>query len=186
MLFRCAISVVFVFAGWSGAQGYLVSEVAIEYSAGSGANQAVTVLDFGDDSYAFEYRWDGSATGIDMILALDAAGPLEVTTQDFGFGLFVDTITYESLVMGGGYPTNWIGYFISTDGEVWTESTLGASDRALTDGDWDGWARQFSDPFPDPLASIPQTPLALTVPEPTSLLLMTGALGLLLRRRRRT
>ena len=49
----------------------------IEFWVGSGANQAVLIIDFNDgqtsESFAWGYRWDGTACGADMILAVAAA-----------------------------------------------------------------------------------------------------------------
>ncbi len=59
--------------------------------AGAGANRAALVIDWNDgktnESVAWGYRWDGAATGEDMLLAIVAADPnLYARVAVFGFG----------------------------------------------------------------------------------------------------
>jgi hypothetical protein len=136
--------------------------VDIEYWAGSGSNEAVCVVSFDPGlDYAFGFRWDGHATGFDMLSDIAGAGSLEVVTNDFGWGVFVDGIAYDGHSAGGAYPTDWLGYFTSEDGINWNVSGAGASDRHVANLDWDGWARQTSDTWPS--AVIPLAPPDYTV-----------------------
>ena len=151
--------------------GYLVD---VDYWSGSGSNEAVVVVDFhatGGDSYAFGFKWDGSATGYDALVAIDAAGALDFEATPYGdMDYFIDNFHYNS---ESGNPGYYWQYFTSTDGSAWTSSWVGMSSRTLTNGDWDGWYNGF-----DPGVS-PTTP----IPEPMTIVSL-GLGGLLLRRRR--
>ena len=149
------------------------TSVDVEYWTGTGQNQAMLVVDFNPgSSYAFGYRWDQAATGFDMVRDVAAAGGLDFTYTDWGaFGLAVDTISYNGNSMGtGGYPADYVYYYLSNDGLNWSESPAGASSTGLESGNWNGWAQQ-SVGYPGPY-SAPVTP----VPEPASAgLLAAGA-----------
>jgi len=127
------------------------TSVDIEYWTGGGSNSTVCVVDFAPgSSYAFGYRWDGAATGFEMLQALAGAGALEIEyNTDFG-APFVDVIRYGTHAMGAywGWPANWLGYFVGTNGLEWADSPAGATDRALLNGDWDAWSHQMTDAWP--------------------------------------
>lgn len=144
------------------------TEFSIEYWAGTGANQAVMVVDFaatGGQSYSFGYRWDGTATGYDMVQSIAAAGDLDFTATTFpGFGTYIDNFTYGS--EAGNIDFYW-QYFtgIPAGGSVtWNSSMIGMGERVLADGRIDGWYNGF-----DPGA-------APRVPEPTTALLAAAGL----------
>ncbi len=68
---------------------------------GSGANLATIVIDFNDgtsrESFAWGYRFDGEASGADMILAVTAADPA-LSVVSFGSGasgFFLTEIRYD-------------------------------------------------------------------------------------------
>jgi hypothetical protein len=149
----------------------------IEYWAGSGSNEAVLVIDFGSDSYAFGYRWDeGTKSGKDLLDAVDAAGALNYTEA----GGLVATFSYGPYQNQGqgGWPNDWWSYFISDDGTKWLFSDVGFTARELASGAWDGWALQTTDAWP--AAHVPAAP----VPEPCTVALL-GLGALFLRRRGR-
>jgi hypothetical protein len=157
--------------------GFASHDAVIEYWAGSGRNEAVVVIDFGTDSYAFGYRWDeGTKSGKDLLDAVAAAGSLDYTEA----GGFLATLSYGThLEQGqGGWPDDWWSYFISEDGVNWVASDVGFTARELSNGVWDGWARQTTDAWP--AAHLPVTP----VPEPCTVALL-GLGALLLGRRGR-
>lgn len=120
--------------------GLSFDQVVVEYWAGQGSNQAMIVVDFDDStSYAFGYRWDGVKTSYDALLAIDAF------SADFSMssywiesvgGWFIDDLNYLGASKRG---SSW-SFFTATDGLNWTSSWVGASDRVLSNGDWDGWA----------------------------------------------
>ena len=71
-----------------------------EYFAGSGSNTAYFVVDFGGNggtSHGFGYRWDGTQTADNALLAIDAAGALDMTYGNFGTpaapNLFIQRLT---------------------------------------------------------------------------------------------
>lgn len=151
--------------------------VDIEYWAGSGANEAICVVDFGANQYAFGYNFDGTSTGFDMIQTIADEGALDIVTNDFGFGVYVDGIAYDgNSETGYGGSENWWHYWTSEDGSTWTSPAVGASDRTLSDGQWDGWGYGF--------AGSPDVP---TVPEPGTLATLamgiTGLAGFVIRKR---
>ncbi len=79
----------------------------IQFWTGSGANQAALVIDWNDgksaESLIWGYRWNGTATGLDMFEALVNADPhLFAHLAVFSFG---------TAVSGAGYDLNGNGVF---------------------------------------------------------------------------
>jgi hypothetical protein len=148
--------------------------VEVDYWAGTGSNEAIVVVDFaatGGDSYAFGFKWDGTTTGYDALVAIDAAGDLDFEATSYGgMGYFIDNFYYNS---ESGNESYYWQYFTSSDGLAWASSGAGMSDRILTNGNWDGWYNGFD------VGVSPTTP----VPEPMTIVLL-GLGGLLIRRRR--
>ncbi len=150
-------------------------DLDIEYWAGSGANEAVMIVDFlatGGDFYAFGYRWDGDATGYDMIQSIATAGALDYTDVDFGFGVYIDNIFYHH---EAGDPDFWWAYWVGSaeEGSVeWFSPPVGMADRPLSHGAFDGWYNGFDGTQP-------------RVPEPASAMLLAVGIGFLNRRRRK-
>lgn len=165
---------------WADLYNFNGTDVNVEYWSSGGSavdmdtysgddSMAVLVVDFGADSYAFGYLWgSGTPTGNDLVDSTASAGSLAYTTADFGFGPYVDSIRYAGQTMGtGGWPSDWISYWNSTDGDTWNYASVGAGDRTLSDGDWDGWSNETTSDG----STQPTTP----VPEPGTVLL--SALG---------
>jgi len=143
-------------------------DLNIEYWAGTGSNEAVMIVDFlatGGQSYAFGYRWDGQATGYDMVQAVAAAGALDYLATDYGsMGVFIDNFFYDT---EAGNPDYYWSYWVGTadDGTVqWVSPSVGMSSRPLSDGDFDGWYNGFDGTQP-------------RVPEPASVLLLGAGAG---------
>lgn len=72
----------------------------IQLWAGSGNNRAAVVIDWNSgsnpESFVWGYRWDGTASGIDMIQAVVAADPrLHAHFSDFSFGRSLLGIGYD-------------------------------------------------------------------------------------------
>ncbi len=188
----------------------------IQNWTGTGSNEAAMVVDWHDgktpESLVWGYRWNGTATGLQMIQAIDAAEPRLTFSITFIYGgAFIYGIGYDLNNNGGtfttgtpGYDDNgnstetgaasdpgdhyaegvfskfW-GYEIATGspyggGGSWSDAPVGASDRQLADGSWDGWSLSYDETnFSVPLPGFP-TAAAATVPEPSTLL--TAGLGL--------
>ena len=175
-------------AGAAGATNYLHGDTWVQLqgwaddgSADPG-NAAVTVVDFGDASYAFGYKWSDGAMGSDMILALNSQTGLVVDyTHWDAFGLAIDQLSYDGYVATSDWINSYLGYWGSDDGVVWTPHSTGVSGRALVDGNWDGWSLET-----DTVNYILQNPPDTPVPEPGAVaLLATGAVALLRRGRLR-
>jgi hypothetical protein len=160
---------------------------------GTGSNQAILVMDFNDginpQSYAWGYRWDGTATGADMIAAIDAADSRLVTDRpDFGWGVFLNSAQYDANGdgafehVGAEYPSGWWSYWTAEGGNSWTEVSFGMSARTLVNGSWDGWSYVVG----SNTETAPSDPVAAgAVPEPFSLgVLSLGVLALIARRKR--
>ncbi|MEM6392825.1 MAG: PEP-CTERM sorting domain-containing protein [Planctomycetota bacterium] len=157
--------------------------ILVEYFAGdpAGTNTAYMVIDFeetGGESYGFGYRYDGSVTAEDLIVAVVAEGALD---WDFGtsggFGTFINNFFYEGEV---GNPSSFWRYEqgvlnLAGDAVDWTTSGVGISSAVLSDGDFVGWYNSFADSSVKP---------ALPIPEPASSAVVLGLAGLMLRRRR--
>ncbi len=196
----------------------------IIYWVGSGTNSAALVVDWNDGkspgSLAWGYRWNGSATGFDMISAVLASDPrfegefiFETAIFGFGYDLDGDGGTFNFIEPGGsasdvddhfqvgwtinGYWSYWIhgGEFVydlydpnppynfigtgtySVPGTPqysnvnWFFSPVGAADRELINGAWDGW--RFAPNF---VAQSPSQPVA-AIPEPSTwVFLVAGGL----------
>lgn len=87
----------------------------IESWVGEGSNQAALVIQFNDDkesnAIVFGYRWDGQATGIDMLRAVVTANPQL-------YGLFQYTDVSSPTDPNGGYTINGIGWDADGDGDI--------------------------------------------------------------------
>ena len=128
--------------------------VDIEYWRGAGSNEAVLVLDFSGDSYAFGYRWNdsetfnrtGSSTFVQnnptgstalteaLLLSLDedgVGGKLDVQyTYNNALGFSVDSLIYAGKTIGDGWITSFPAFYISGnpayDEEIWEEVPPGS------------------------------------------------------------
>lgn len=145
----------------------------VEYFAGSGDNSAAIVIDFdGLNTFVFEYRWDPAvtATGWDALLAVEAAGNLDVIAETYSWGVWLKNFIYPGAAKFdyGQANTNWC-YYLSSNGTDWQASGVGVSDRVLTSGSWDSWVwTNYSDDWMEVL----RQPGQLAVPEPATLLLV--------------
>lgn len=191
---RIALVSTFAFVA---ALGSTFSMSDVTYWVGTGSNQAVFVLDYNDGitphSYAWGYRWNGTATGADMLAAIDASDTgLDNTVYNFSFGPYFDSSTYDAnhdgTVDHSGLSSNgfWAYFTKDAESEAWTSSMVGMAGRTLVNGSWDGWS--FSTDMVNWTSTEPTTPTAATqaVPEPVSMIgLGIGALGLIARKRRK-
>jgi len=152
----------------------------VEYTAGEGENTSYLVVDFGatgGGAFGFAYNWSFSATGLDMLQAIDVGGPLEVQLDDSDFGQFVVNFSFNDDL---GDPGAFWAYHTAEPEDIdpgvdWTFSSIGIEDRVLQDGSLDGWYNGFDGIEPD----VP----TVVIPAPASI----GLLGMVFitRRRRR-
>jgi len=170
---------------------------------GTGSNEAAMVVDFVDGSvnpaFVWGYRWNGSATGEDMIKAIAASDPnltYHITTYSFGDAL--DEFRYDGTSFGlglhdqvgfGASSTGFWGYWNGNGLTMPTESSwisaqLGFSDRQLSTQDWDGWAWAPNFVGLAPTQDVIAAPQA--VPSPAAAyMLASGCLLLIFGRKRR-
>ncbi|MGE9289555.1 MAG: hypothetical protein ACQKBT_01110 [Puniceicoccales bacterium] len=86
----------------SALQGAVTSFDDITYWVGSGSNESALVIDFhdgtGTSSFAWGYRWDGEASGAQMILDIAALDPMLsiVNLGDASSGFYLTEISYGS------------------------------------------------------------------------------------------
>ena len=145
-------------------------DLDIEYWTGTGSYQAVLVVDFkatGGDSYVFGYRWDGQATGYDMVNAVATGGGLDFTAKYWsGMGYYIVNYSYQGQ---SGNPDNYWCYWLGTPGSGtvgWVSAGGGPSSRVLSDGVFDGWYNGFdgTEPrLPEPMTGMLVLPLGLLV-----------------------
>jgi hypothetical protein len=153
-----------------------------EYSAGSGANTATIVVDFGTGSYAFNYSWNGTATGWNALSAIDQGSSLDIIPIDYGdMGIYIYALLYQDAAIynyGMGVTQGW-AYFSSENGSDWYR-TAGVSFRNLTNGSWDAyvWSNYDFAVSWDPIRQPGEAP----IPEPATMMLL-GLGGLLLGKR---
>jgi len=155
----------------SHASAYTFDDVEVTYwtglDAGPDVNEALLVIDWqepGQDSMVFGYRWNGEATGLDMLTAVDQVDSrfhLEWHANYpvvYGLGWDADGDGFSESDTDDYYAAGWIfdgfwRYYLSDDAENWPVSEFGAGGRDLSDGDWDGWswAPDFFSSEPDNL-----------------------------------
>ena len=87
----------------------------IESWAGEGENRAALVIQFNDDkeknALVFGYRWDGQATGVDMIRAVVSANPRLYALLEY-------TNVSSPTDPLGGYVVGGLGWDQDDDGEI--------------------------------------------------------------------
>ena len=143
---------------------------------GTGENTANVYFEWSDGFEAeFAVSFDtASITGweaFDIITTETALAGNALTTvvEDFGWGPFIDGISYEghsNVGYGGG--EDWWHYWIKDVGQDWVSPAFGVADRVLLPGSSDGWVYGSA---------------AAPVPEPATMLLLAAG-GLLVRRKR--
>ncbi len=186
----------------------------IQFWVGTGTNQSALVIDFQyggtesatEQSWVWGYRWDGSATGHNMLDAIQAADPNLTFDSTFFVGdanyqvgsntyegqsdFVVEDVSWGYYIAGGSSPLfddNWnkIGDFDAPHGgttmpstDQWSISTSGAADRELADGSWDAWSFGPYDPSTFEHQTPPSGTAFAAVPEPASIVFLIGLAAL--------
>lgn len=146
---------------------------------------------YASPAHAFLYRWDGSASVLDMLNAFQDAGVFTFTGTSFlGNINYTDTdgdvhtnpVNGNWELASGTNPLGeWEGF--DTTNPDWDFNLGGMDLETLTDGQFEGINAAFYDP--DNGYARVGTPLTVPiVPEPSSAMLIAGLAGLVLRRRR--
>jgi len=163
----------------SSAAGALTfNDAAIDKWVGSGDKSAALVIDFGTKSFAFGYKWTGTASGWDILDAVRNSTTLTVGDDTSWGGHIVNSLSYKGF--SGSYdsenwdPTShWWEFWTSTDGAHWSSYMAGGcADFVLTDGDWTGWT------FAPPYGEYDPAPVTPTVPEPSCAAVLFSMIGL--------
>lgn len=101
------------------ASGAVVATSAdLDFIVGSGSNLSVLVIDFNDgpdSSFAWGYRWDGSASGQDLLAAIsgaDANLTLNSTSFVAEVSYFDGTVTRSQVSDFGAGSVSW-GYYVA-------------------------------------------------------------------------
>lgn len=178
---------------------------------GTGSNRAALAVQWNDGqnpvSLVWGYRYNGTKTGEDMLMAVSSsfASGLYSYTESFGFGLGVyglgfDTNTngsrtyitgatpdaavptdatdrWQSGWLSNGYWSFWTG----ASANSLSEASTGVTGYTLQNNDWNALAFAASPNWTSPT---PSGFTAAPVPEPASLFIL-GAGALLLRRKRK-
>lgn len=145
---------------------------------GTGVNTVDVEIEWKDGfAVDFAVSFDSvSITGWDAFDVIIAETELTTVVENFGWGDFVDGISFDSPVFGShsniGFidGADWWHYWIKDANGDWQAPAFGLSDRILMPGDADGW-RYGSDFAPG------------VVPEPATMVLL--AVGGFLARRRK-
>jgi len=105
----------------------------IDFWVGSGSNQAALVVDWHDQCLVWGYRWNGTATGEDMIRAIAA-------TDSRFFIMAQSGTAYGSALAGIGYDTSNDGIFgITRDGTTYMQDDFVDGNISVSGYDYDGW-----------------------------------------------
>jgi hypothetical protein len=125
---------------------------------GTGVNSADVYIEWADGFIAeFSVNFGAdeldSTTGIGLFDIIEAETLLVTVRDDFGFGVFVDGISYEGHSdVGYGGGEDWWHYWIKNDGMAdWAAPSLGAVDRVVYNGDSDGWIYGRAGAVPEPM-----------------------------------
>jgi hypothetical protein len=175
-LHRLMVVVVCLAAASSAAMAGPFDDVNVAYWAGTGSKGAMVVVDFGTGcNFAFGYRWDGDANSWMALEAIDSAGALNKSADYYaGLGWLLTGMDYPGVSKRG----TDISFFTSLDGNTWDASWVGAADRQLADGAWDGFCFGTWGGAPDYTftpAGGPLTPWAAPEPATLATLSLAGA-----------
>lgn len=127
--------------------------------AGAGPDTTSVVVEFGDGAeFRFQVNFLSEPSGLALLQTLDAElEDFSIVTQVFDFGTLVDGIAYDGHSdrgFGGG-ENYWHYWTRDADDRAWELAQVGASDRSVFDGFWDGWVYGNSQvPAPEPESGV--------------------------------
>jgi hypothetical protein len=142
------------------------------YTVGAGSSASFVQFEFANsNAYLYEVRYDGALFGDDLFAIIATAQPgfFSYQVQSFTFGDALLGVTIGADTNAGfGTPPAYLDYWhywTRDDGATaWTESFVGFSDRAVTNGSWDGWVFESAG-----------APTAVPAPGVAALLVLSGA-----------
>lgn len=129
----------------------------IEASVGTGPDTAYVQVEFSPTgNFLFEVAFDEAdlTTGLELMQIIEAeVAAFSLVVLDFGFGDYIDGITYGAFSHSGFVPPEGYWHFWVKDAEAdpWGFSPVGAGDSLARDGGWDGWRwGNSAPPTPEP------------------------------------
>lgn len=112
----------------------------IEFWVGEGENEAALVIDWHGECLVWGYRWDGEASGEDMLLAICQADSRLYSL------VYYSGASLGSALGGLGYDSDDDGLYGMTDGETTIDQSSMVDGYVSTDGyDFDSWSATDSD-----------------------------------------
>lgn len=128
-------------------------------SVGSGDNHANVYIEFQDSAtYLFDVAFDSdSTTGLGLFDIIEAETSLVTVRDDFGWGAFIDGISYDGHSNSGylGGEDWWHYWVMDPINPVWISPGYGVADRIIVDGASDGWIYgRAGAPVPEPATAM--------------------------------
>lgn len=128
---------------------------ATPITVGSGQDSAGVRIEWSDGYVAeFLVSFTGSTTGMGLLNIIADETTMVVTTVSYGSDKFVDGFSFNGHSnIGYSLGENWWHYYNkNSDQTDWTASFVGASDRVVSSGNWDGWSYGHVIPEPATMA----------------------------------
>jgi hypothetical protein len=132
----------------------LVAATAVE--VGTGVNTATVYIEW-SDGFSIDFlvhfgqNESDTTTGLELMYIIEAETELTTVRNDFGWGVFIDGISYQGH-SNEGYAGGelWWHYWENNAGSqnTWRSSMTGASGRTIAHGDADGWIYGHGDEPP--------------------------------------
>lgn len=153
-MFQAKWFAVLVFGAASVSFNYSTMAGTIE--VGSGAHSANVYLEFEEGAvFDFLVHFNGTTTGLGLLDIIEQQTTLTTIRENFGFGTFVDGISYGGYSNSGyGGGDDWWHYWVKNgSNEAWLSPMYGVADRIIADGYSDGWIYgRGGAPLPEPAA----------------------------------
>jgi len=130
----------------------VVNVQADSIEVGSGDNLAGIYIEWSDGFVAeFDVSFaTETLTGLGAFDIIEANTTLTTVRDDFGWGIFVDGISFDGHSNSGyGGGEDWWHYWVD-NGTGWTSPSYGVADRVLYNGYADGWIYGRAGAVPEP------------------------------------